>query len=462
MGCSGQWDIHQTLYLRHMRNRSIFKALALAALSAFSALVCGGWAQAQTCAFSLGPDTTLCNGQNIMLHGPVGALSIAWQNGFPSQNISAATSGTYWCTATFPQTGGNIVVNGDFSLGDTDFTTDFLHGSGGAYGLLSDEGTYAVTTDPSLVHTNFASCADHAGSGQMLVVNGSSQPNANIWCQTVDVAANTHYAFSAWLMSVTPDNPAEMDFLVNNTSLGAPLLASSTLCEWNEYYGVWNSNSSTTATICIINQQLATSGNDFALDDITFAPLCSFTDSLEVTVLQPAPALDLGEGGALCPGSTSHAEASLVPPDWPYSDLVYAWSTGEHGTGITVPGPGTYSATVQGRCVNASASVTYTLDTCETELAMPNVFTPNGDGVNDGFGPIFSGEPSGFSMEVRNRWGQVVFNSSKASTRWNGRAEGGMLPDGTYFWIIRYGERRNDGSVSQVTKSGSVTLLGSP
>lgn len=440
-----------------MRNRPVLKD---AAIAVFSALAFAGWAQAQPCGFSLGPDTTLCNGQNIMLHGPSGALSIAWQNGFASQNISAVTSGTYWCTATFPQAGGNIVVNSDLSMGDVDFTTDFLHGSGGTYGLLSNEGTYAVTTDPSLVHTNFASCADHTGGGRMLVVNGSSQANANIWCQTVNVTPNTYYAFSAWLMSVTPDNPAEMDFLVNGTSLGTPLLAPSTLCAWVGFYAVWNSGNNTTADICITNQQLATSGNDFALDDITFAPLCSFTDSIEVTVLPPAPALDLGVGGALCPGMTAQIEAALDPPEWPNTDLVYSWNTGEHTTGITIAGPGTYTASVEGRCVNVSAAVTYRLDTCETELSMPNVFSPNGDVVNDSFGPMFNGEPRDFNMEIRNRWGQLVFTSSKASTRWNGRAEGGLLPAGTYFWTIRYGNRRNDGSVSQEKKSGSVTLLG--
>ena len=261
-------------------------------------------------------------------------------------------------------------------------------------------------------------------------------------------------------MSVTPDNPAEMDFLVNGNSLGTPLLASNTLCEWNEFYAVWNSGNNTSANICIINQQLATSGNDFALDDITFSPLCSYTDSIEVTVLPQAPVVDLGEDGALCPGTTTQVQAQLVPPEWPYSDLTYSWSTGELSTGITVPGPGTYTATVEGRCVNATASVTYTLDTCETDLTMPNVFSPNGDGVNDSFGPIFTGEPADFSMVIRNRWGQEVFTSSKASIRWNGRAEGGVLPSGTYFWTIQYGNRSNDGSLSQEKENGTVTLLG--
>jgi gliding motility-associated-like protein len=438
-----------------MKTPAILPVAALV-LSAFAAT-----AQAQDCSFSLGPDTTLCNGQYVNLHAPSGALSIEWQNGFNSQIISATETGTYWCMATFPQTGTNIVVNGDFSMGDTLFSTDFVHGTGGAYGELSLEGTYAITTDPSLVHTNFSSCGDHTGGGPMLVVNGSPLPNADIWCQTVNVVPNTNYAFSAWLMSTTPGSPAIMDFLVNGVSLGTPLLASSTTCEWDQFYAVWNSDTATTATICIINQQLAVSGNDFALDDITFSALCSYTDSVQVTVLPPAPTVTLGDGDALCPGETAEVTATLDPADWPLTDLAYSWSTGAQGPSITVTEPGTYTVNVTGRCVDKQASVTFWPDVCETDLVMPNVFSPNGDGVNDGFGPIVNGDPDGFRMEIRNRWGQVVFTSSAVNNRWNGRAEGGPVPAGTYFWTIRYGKRMPDGSVDQREEAGTVTLLDS-
>lgn len=413
---------------------------------------------AQECAFDIGQDTTLCDGQYVLLHGPTGALSLQWQNGFTSQNISANSSGTYWCTATFPQVGANLVVNGDFTQGDVDFSTDFVHGTGGLYGQLSAEGTYAVTTNPSLVHNNFSSCTDHTGGGQMLVVNGSPVPNADIWCQTVAVTPNTYYAFSAWLMSVTQDNPAEMDFLANGVSLGTPLLAASTTCQWNQFYAVWNSGSATSVDICIINQQLAIGGNDFALDDIEFSPLCSYTDSVEVTILPPAPAVDLGGGGALCPGITAEVHAELVP-EWPYTDLSYTWSTGETTSGITVPGPGTYTLTVDGPCVHRVSSVTFEPDVCETVVTMPNVFSPNGDGVNDRFGPIVTGEPKDFRMEIRNRWGQVVFTSTSINNKWSGRADGGPVPAGTYFWVIKYGERLPDGSTRQVDKAGSMTLV---
>jgi len=395
-------------------------------------------------------------------------MEFHWQNGFQSQSISTDTSGTYWCAATFLLPGSNVVTNGDFSLGDVDFSTDFVHGTGGSWGLLSLEGTYAVTTNPSLVHSNFWDCVDHTGGGPMLVVNGSSLPDADIWCQTETVTPNTYYAFSAWLMSCTHDAPAIMDFRVDGVSLGTPLLASQDTCEWNQFYALWNSGTATSVTICIINQQLEPSGNDFALDDISFSPLCSYTDSIDVTILPTAPAVDAGPDGALCPGDTAEVTATLVPDTWPLTDVSYLWNTGADSANILVTEPGEYTVTATGLCLNSQSTAVFLPDTCEppppipplpTEIYMPNVFTPNGDGNNETFGPIVLGPPDGFSMEIRNRWGQVVFSSQNVDHRWDGRSDGGPLPEGTYFWIVKYGKYHEDGSLTQEKLTGNVTLL---
>ena len=44
---------------------------------------------------------------------------------------------------------------------------------------------------------------------------------------------------------------------------------------WDEFNAIWNSNTST-AEICIVNQNTSGGGNDFGLDDITFTTICSF------------------------------------------------------------------------------------------------------------------------------------------------------------------------------------------
>ena len=430
----------------------------------FAGLLATGFFQvqvfAQDCSFDLGSDTVLCYGDNVLLAGPSGSLSIQWQNGWEVQYLTADTSGTYWCTATLPVSGTDLVVNGDFSDGDTGFSTDLVIGTGGSFGLLSAEGTYGLTDDANALHINFPPCVDHtSGTGQMLLVNGSETPDENIWCQTVTVQPNTTYAFSAWLMSASPQSPAILDFTVNGTALGDPLLATSTTCQWDGFYAIWESGSSTTASICITNQNLAGSGNDFALDDISFTPLCTYTDSVEITILPAEPQFTISGASSLCPGDLANLGAELGPPAWPLNDVEMNWNTGAGGSSIIATTPGLYEVTATGRCLDVTASVLITADTCTSILSMPNVFTPNGDGENDTFLPMVVGEPSDFEMEIRNRWGQVVFRSTSVGTGWDGRIQGNHAPAGTYYWTVRYVDRLADGRKREQDQAGHLTLF---
>lgn len=84
---------------------------------------------------------------------------------------------------------------------------------------------------------------------------------------------------------------------------------------------------------------------------------------------------------------------------------------------------------------------------------IPNVFTPNGDGVNDvlDFSPYYN--CGSFQFEIFDRWGLSIIKSSQTkSNAWDGRTTSGMpVPDGTYFYILT-GQAGN-------TLRGSVTLF---
>ena len=70
---------------------------------------------------------------------------------------------------------------------------------------------------------------------------------------------------------------------------------------------------------------------------------------------------------------------------------------------------------------------------------MPNVFTPNGDGINDYFFPrqLLTRGLTSFSMNVYNRWGQIVFTSTSIDGRgWDGTFNGVSQPEGVYVYII--------------------------
>ncbi|HRO42062.1 MAG TPA: PKD domain-containing protein [Flavipsychrobacter sp.] len=177
----------------------------------------------------------------------------------------------------------NLVINGDFSSGNTGFTSNYSVGQGGAFGPLSSEGQYVIINNAAAAHNLFASFGDHTtGTGQMMVVNGASVPNINVWCQNINIQPNTWYDFSAWVATPYPNNPAILQFSVNGSLLGQPFNAPNSLGNWSPFQVSWFSGNSTIATICITNQNTALDGNDFALDDIQFREICFVSDSIYI------------------------------------------------------------------------------------------------------------------------------------------------------------------------------------
>lgn len=85
------------------------------------------------------------------------------------------------------------------------------------------------------------------------------------------------------------------------------------------------------------------------------------------------------------------------------------------------------------------------------KLEIPNVFTPNGDGINDKFFIVGLENCVQRKLEVRNRVGQVVFRSNSYENNW----DGGDCPDGTYRYMFLYA---GDNGIEQ-TLSGVVTII---
>jgi gliding motility-associated-like protein len=189
----------------------------------------------------------------------------------------------------------------------------------------------------------------------MLVVNGAQVVDQSVWCQTVTVTPNTDYAFSAWLASAVSGNPAELVFTINGVTIGDPLLAPWGTGQWLNFYSVWNSGSSTTATICISNQNTFDSGNDFALDDISFAPFCTYTDEIVVTA-QAYPEPDLGEDIHTCAGTPVLLDATTPGAD------SYAWQDGSSSITFSPTGIGTYWVDVTENGCTARDSVEVIFD----------------------------------------------------------------------------------------------------
>lgn len=227
-----------------------------------------------------------------------------WSGGVSSINtsttsiIEVSTAGTFYVSAIAngfgcPGTGQisvaqELVINGDFEQADNGFTSDYISVPSTDFNNgLRSEGTYTVSSQPNFNHNNFWG-VDHTtadGNGKFMLVNGAPNQNKVVWKQTVNVLPSTIYYFSAWAVSLNAASPyANLIFKVNGDIVGTGTgvldpKPNNNLNNgiWKRAYGNWNSAGvSGPVEIQIINLQTATGGNDFGLDDISFATLSSF------------------------------------------------------------------------------------------------------------------------------------------------------------------------------------------
>ena len=84
----------------------------------------------------------------------------------------------------------------------------------------------------------------------------------------------------------------------------------------------------------------------------------------------------------------------------------------------------------------ASDSMEVTVAVAESYLAVPNVFTPNGDGKNDEFRVAYRSLRD-FHIWVYNRWGKLVYESTDPAKGWDGNINGRPAAEGAYFYVVQ-------------------------
>jgi len=104
----------------------------------------------------------------------------------------------------------------------------------------------------------------------------------------------------------------------------------------------------------------------------------------------------------------------------------------------------------------AERAFTVTVETPCADFTVPNIFTPNNDGINDDF-VVHVLNVSSYNLTVFDRWGKQVFASSDPSVYWNGRINStdNLAPDGTYYYVLTASCSSN-----KYTKKGFVIVAG--
>lgn len=195
------------------------------------------------------------------------------------------------------------------------------------------------------------------------------------------------------------------------------------------------------------SMQLASSEPDYSgiYELQVFSDFCESTDEIELLV-HPVPVVNLGTDSTWCTGNVASFYIEGYPSVIWNNELEQPGYQTNSSELVAVEVANSFGCTVVD-------SLWVVFENCDGEI--PNVFTPNGDGVNDNFyfNPY---NYESYQCSIYNRWGQLICEISNIDY-WDGKhcSSDKECPGGTYFYILEY---RTLNSI-EGNKAGYVQLL---
>lgn len=114
----------------------------------------------------------------------------------------------------------------------------------------------------------------------------------------------------------------------------------------------------------------------------------------------------------------------------------------ENGDKHTIDLPGYYFIKGENECFKDSFSFNLTFDSClAVDVVVPEVFTPNGDILNETFSPVIMGNPSkiqDYNFRIFTRWGENIYQSEKYGKGWDGSYLNKTCQSGYYIWTCQF------------------------
>jgi gliding motility-associated-like protein len=309
-------------------------------------------------------------------------------------------------------------------------------------------------TQPNILQINSkitaTSCAKNNGAIQVGTSGGT--PNYTyVWSPAVSASANLiNLAPGNYIVSISDSKNCNIkDTYANAPSVDAQIALSmgpdtcakgrwkvqvQTLSGISPFNFIWTPGGVGTAT------SNALIGSEWYHVTIQDAAGCTASDSIYVPIVGLI-SVSLGPDRELCLDETP---VTLSVPA--FQQII--WQDGSNGQNYAVHETGTYSVSVMNNYGCEAHDAMMVINLCEGWMMLPNAFSPNGDGLDDTFGPIFSNAANliQFRMELFNRWGERIYLTTDANAPWDGRFNGKEQEIGTYVYMIicRFGLDTSD------------------
>ena len=381
--------------------------------------------------FNLGPDRILCDNDTLILRLPQGHTVKSWSPNYNSILI-----------------GNNAVVVAPVI--DTSYIISSLIYPGC---LKSDTVRISVLKHLSLSLGNDTSiCA-----GQSVVFSAPGFADY-IWSDNTtgpSIAASIKNNY--WLHATAPNGCLSKDTIsINNiyaipvVSLGKQLL----VCENSELkidagnqFAKYLWQDGTSQSNIIINMP----GKYWVV--VTDVNGCLGTDTANVTGYLSAPKDFLNKNITLEMCIKGKPVELSALGNW----NTYNWSTGSTNKLAKADSPGVYwlEVTNAENCRSKDSVTILQKANCLTGLYFPNAFTPNADGINDLFRPVYFEMPESYLLVIYDRFGGKVFESKDPNKGWTGQRNGYSPGNNSFVWYCQY---KFSGAEAQVAK-GTVTVV---
>jgi gliding motility-associated-like protein len=448
---------------------------------------------------SLGNDTTVCQGDYIVLEPAVGVFnSYLWSTGDTTMSISVTEPGTYTLTVESgcgsttdqitvgnwpepnPNLGGDLnLCYGQTALLEPTFgfsSYTWQDNSTLPFFTVTQSGVYWVdVTDihgcagSDTVYASVANIVDlgedslHLCTGESITLTAGFGFDYYTWStgefgvQSITVSTGGLYGVSVnYLFGCeSQDSVYISEFPVPEASItGEDAICTGDTLWLNAPVGdfdyTWYRDESPISNETMV---LVSQGGTYK---VAMENICGQDIAEKVIQENQLPIVNLGDDVTLFPGESVTLEAETG-----FSSYIWNGSASQSNTFtisyediIPYANDSTITLEVEDgfTCKNSDQIVieVYLID-------IPTVMTPNGDGKNDYFAPTDWTGINQHKMMVFNRWGEKVWESSDFQSGWDGKQGGHYVADGSYYWVleVNYGTD----NIKKVYK-GSLTILG--
>lgn len=329
--------------------------------------------------------------------------------------------------------------------------------------------TITNTNGPAISLNNITnvSCNGKSDGSVTAQVSGGQSPYTYAWDNGVNAATDSTLSVGNHTVTVTDDNGCISSESITITEPGILAINASltpTDCEFingtiavqvtggtPNYAYVWSSGEST-STITDLSSGtytvMITDANGCTLDS-TFT--IATTGHLAVDAQPDNATIEAGESIGI---TTTVAGNS--------TDYTYSWSPANGLSCINCPNPTaqpsettTYIVTVKDTtgCSGADTVLITVKSPCP-KVYVPTIFSPNADGKNDSF-CIEGGCIQKFHLQIFDRWGETVFESTKIDNCWDGKFKGKMLNTGVFVFKLHV----TTSAGGEIDKSGNLNLV---